>query len=138
MTVSTWTRRGAVACCGAAITVLAMAPIASAQTTTPAPVAPITLSPEESQQVCNDWVPKLTKRAANLAERINGGAHIPGSVANLKAKSADQRAKGHNEIADRLQKRADKRAGRIGDLNSAKQRLDTFTAAHCKPAGPPK
>jgi hypothetical protein len=138
MTVSTWTRRGAVACCGAALTVLAMAPIASAQTTTPAPVAPITLSPEESQQVCNEWVPKLTKRTANLAERINGGAHVAGSVANLKAKAADQRAKGHTEIADRLQKRADKRAGRIGDLNSAKQRLDTFTAAHCKPAGPAK
>jgi len=138
MELSTWTRRGAVACCGAAITVLAMAPIASAQTTTPAPVAPITLSPEESQQVCGDWVPKLTKRAAGLTARINGGPEVRGSVANLKAKAADQTAKGHTAIADRLTKRADKRSGRIAELNTAKQRLDTFAAAHCKPAEPTK
>jgi hypothetical protein len=138
MELSTWTRRGAVACCGAAITVLAMAPIASAQTTTPAPVAPITLSPEESQQVCGDWVPKLTKRAANLTSRVNAGPEVPGSVANLKAKAADQSAKGHTAAADRLTKRADKRSGRIAELNTAKQRLDAFTAAHCKPATPTK
>jgi hypothetical protein len=137
MTLFTWTRRGAVACCGAAITALAVAPIASAQTTTPAPVAPITLSPQESQQVCADWVPKLTKRAANLSERINGGPQVAGSVANLRARATDQRAKGRAKQADQLEKRADKRAGRIAELNSAKQRLDTFNAAHCKP-GPTK
>jgi hypothetical protein len=56
----------------------------------------------------------------------------PGGEAN------DQRAKGHSAIANRLEKRADKRSGLIGDLNSAKQRLNTFSAAHCKPAGPAK
>jgi hypothetical protein len=137
MQLSNWTRRGAVVCCGAAISVLGFSPIASAQTTSaPTPAAPITLSPAESQQVCDNWVPKLSNRVTKLTERINGGPAVAGSVANLKARSQAQRAKGHTAIADRLQQRADKISGRIGNLNSAKQRLDAFTAAHCKPAAP--
>ena len=135
----TWTRRLALAGCGSAFCLLALAPLASAQTTTaPAPVAPITLSPEESAQVCNDWVPRLQKRADNLTTRINGGAEITGSVANLKARAQDQRAKGHTARADQLDQRATKRQGRIAELATAKQKLDAFAGAHCKPAGPTK
>src|SRR3954465_4162951 len=128
---TTWTRL-ALAGCGTAVGLLVAAPRASAQTT--APVAPITLSPEESQQVCSDWVPKLQKRAANLEKRINGGPEVKGSVANLKARAADQRAAGHTARADQLDQRATKRQGRIGELDTAKQKLDAFAAAHCKPA----
>ena len=128
---TTWTRL-ALAGCGSAVGLLVAAPLASAQT--PAPVAPITLSPEESQQVCSDWVPKLQKRAANLEKRINGGPEVKGSVANLKARAADQRAAGHTARADQLDQRATKRQGRIGELDAAKQKLDAFAAAHCKPA----
>jgi hypothetical protein len=137
MEMSTWTRRLTITCCGAAVSVLALAPIASAQTTAPpststaAPVAPITLSPEESQQVCGDWVPKLTDRTEKLSARINGGPEVAGSVANLKARAADQTAKGHTAAATRLTQRATKRAGRIADLNAAKQKLDAFKTAHC-------
>ncbi|EME57198.1 hypothetical protein [Amycolatopsis decaplanina] len=107
----------------AGLTVLA--PAASAQ-------APITLSPEESQQLCAEWLPKLTQRTTKLTERINGGPEIRGSVANLKARAEDQRKKGHNDTADRLQKRADKRNGRLPELTTAKQKLDAFAGAHCK------
>ena len=129
---TTWTRL-ALAGCGTAVGLLVAAPLASAQTTS-APVAPITLSPEESQQVCSDWVPKLQKKADNLKKRINGGAEISGSVANLKARAADQRAKGHTQRADQLDQRATKRQGRVGELDAAKQKLDAFASAHCKPA----
>ncbi|WP_410645476.1 hypothetical protein [Amycolatopsis sp. lyj-346] len=128
---TTWTRL-ALAGCGTAACLLVAAPLASAQTT--APVAPITLSPEESQQVCADWVPKLQKRAANLEKRINGGPQVKGSVANLKARAADQRAAGHTARADQLDQRATKRQGRAGELTTAKQKLDAFASAHCKPA----
>jgi hypothetical protein len=70
-----------------------------------------------------------------VAQRRPGSCRIdrePGGKAN------DQRAKDHSAIANRLEKRADKRSGLIGDLNSAKQRLNTFSAAHYKPAGPAK
>ncbi|MFI5612796.1 hypothetical protein [Amycolatopsis sp. NPDC051903] len=137
---TTWTRRLAMAGSGVAAGLLVVTPLASADTSAPpAPsspaVAPITLSPQESQQVCGEWVPKLQKRAQNLTDRINGGAEVAGSVANLKARSADQRAKGHTAAADRLQKRADKRQGRISQLADAKKKLDDFATAHCKPAG---
>ncbi|HEY2057062.1 hypothetical protein [Amycolatopsis sp. NBC_01480] len=139
MRTTTWTRRLALAGGGVAAGLLAITPLASAQSSpppsAPAAVAPITLSPEESQQVCGDWVPKLQKRTQNLTERINGGAEVAGSVANLKARSADQKAKGHTAAADRLQKRADQRQARISQLTDAKQKLDAFASAHCKPAG---
>ena len=132
---STWTRRLALAGSGGVLGLLALAPLASAQTTTsPAPVAPITLSPEESQQVCNVWVPRLQKRTDNLTARINGGPEVQGSLANLKARAQDAWNKGHNEQADRLDQRAQKRQGRLGDLANAKQKLDAFATAHCKPA----
>ena len=128
---TTWTRL-ALAGCGSAVGLLVAVPLASAETTTP--VAPITLSPEESQHVCSDWVPKLQKRADNLKKRINGGAEVKGSVANLKARAADQRAAGHTARADQLDQRATKRQGRVGELDAAKQKLDAFASAHCKPA----
>ncbi|RSN26289.1 hypothetical protein NQK81_11340 [Amycolatopsis roodepoortensis] len=104
---------------------VALAPAASAQ-------APITLSPEESQTLCAEWLPKLTQRTTNLTERINGGPEVRGSVANLKARAEGQRKKGHNDAADRLQKRADKRNARLPELTTAKQKLDAFANAHCK------
>lgn len=128
---TTWTRL-ALAGCGSAVCLLAAAPLASAQP--PSPVAPITLSPEESQQVCADWVPKLQKKADNLKKRITGGAEVKGSVANLKARAADQRAAGHTARADQLDQRAGKRQSRIGEVDTAKQKLDAFASAHCKPA----
>ncbi|KZB83634.1 hypothetical protein [Amycolatopsis regifaucium] len=115
-----------IAACLTAAGLIALAPAASAQSN------PITLSPEESQKLCADWLPKLTQRTAKLTDRVNGGPEIRGSVANLKARAEDQRKKGHNDVADRLQKRADKRSGRLPELNAAKQKLDAFTGAHCK------
>ncbi|MFD2473409.1 hypothetical protein [Amycolatopsis silviterrae] len=121
------TRRLALAGCGIAAGLLVAAPVASADTP-----GPVTLSPQEVQQMCTAWVPKLRKQAQHLTDRINGGPEVAGSVANLKARANDARTKGHAAQADRLQKRADKRQGRIGELaNSAKQ-LDAFTAAHCQ------
>ncbi|RSN63273.1 hypothetical protein DMH01_11810 [Amycolatopsis sp. WAC 04182] len=114
-----------IAACLTAAGLVTLAPAASAQ-------APITLSPEESQQLCAEWLPQLTQRTTKLTERINGGPEVRGSVANLKARAEGQRKKGHNDIADRLQKRADKRNGRLPELTAAKQKLDAFAAAHCK------
>ncbi|HWD04806.1 MAG TPA: hypothetical protein VG674_20385 [Amycolatopsis sp.] len=134
---STWTRRLALAGCGVAAGLLAVTPLASADTSAPpaTPSAPITLSPQESQQVCGQWVPQLQKRTQNLTNRIIGGPEVAGSVANLKARANDQRGKGHTAAADRLQKRADKRQSRLGQLADAKKQLDAFAAAHCQSSG---
>lgn len=136
MRTGTWKRRVAVTGCTAVLGLGAGAPLASAaQPPAPTPVAPITLSPEESQQLCQDMLPRLDHRVDALIKRINGGPEVKGSVQNLKARAQDQRAKGHTKLADRLDRRAQRRAGRIDDLNKAKTRLGAFRSAHCVPAG---
>ncbi|MFF0270352.1 hypothetical protein [Kribbella sp. NPDC004536] len=107
---------------------------ASADSTpTPAPTyKQVTLSPEESQKLCADRLPKLIARRDKLAARINGGADVKGSVAWLKARAAAQQAKGHDKVAERLEKRAERRSERLTDLAAAKTKLEAFKAAHCQ------
>jgi hypothetical protein len=133
MRVIAWGRRAAIVSCGIAAA-LAVTPVASADTTTPpAPsYAPVTLSPQESQRLCAVRLPDLEDRATKLVGRINGGADVKGSVAWLDARAADQRAKGHDRLAEALTQRAQRRASRVNDLNSVERRLATFKAEHCK------
>lgn len=136
MSITAWGRRSTIVGCGVAA-VLAITPVAMADTGTPAPppptsYAPITLSPQEAQQLCGQFLPKLTDRTKKLTDRINGGADVKGSVAWLKARAQSQRGKGHTAAADQLDQRAQRRADRINDLKSVQQKLDAFTSAHCK------
>lgn len=129
MRLSRWTRRAALAGCGAVLGAAVIVPAAEAQQ--PAPPAPITLSPEESAYVCGDLLPKLKKRAEKAQHRINGGADVKGSPAWLRDRAQKQRAKGHEKIAEKLEKRADRLAGRAGEVTSALQRAEAFQSAHC-------
>jgi hypothetical protein len=102
---------------------------------TPSPTpsyAPITLSPEESQRLCAEVLPKLIARREKLATRINGGADVKGSVAWLKARAAKQKAKGHEKVAAQLEKRAERRAGRLEQLAKIKGELEAFKTKHCQ------
>ncbi|HJQ47314.1 MAG TPA: hypothetical protein VJ870_13515 [Amycolatopsis sp.] len=110
------------------------APAAYADTTAPPTPSygPITLSPEESQHLCADVLPKLIDRKNKLTARINGDADTKGSVAWLKARAQAQRVKGHTQIADQLDQRADRRQGRLGDLAKVQQQLTAFQNAHCE------
>src|ERR1700754_275972 len=64
-----------------------------APSSTPAPTyKQVTLSPEESQQLCATKLPKLIERRDKVAKRISGGADVKGSAAWLKARSAKQKA----------------------------------------------
>jgi hypothetical protein len=134
MRITAWGRRSVIAGCGVAA-MLAITPVAMADGTTSAPptsYAPITLSPEEAQQLCGQFLPKLADRTKKLTDRINGGAEVKGSVAWLKARAQSQRDKGHTAAADLLDQRAQRRAGRLDDLKSAQQKLEAFKTAHCK------
>ncbi len=102
-------------------------------TPTPTPsYAPITMSPEESQRLCAEVLPKLINRREKLAARINGGADVKGSVAWLKARAVKQRAKGHEKVAAQLDKRAERRAGRLEQLSKIKGELEAFKTKHCQ------
>ncbi|MER7245037.1 hypothetical protein [Kribbella sp. NPDC000426] len=104
---------------------------------TPAPSTSykqVTLSPEDSQKLCADRLPKMVARRDKLAERIGGGADVKGSVAWLKARAAEQKQKGHTKVADRLEKRAERRSGRLTELSAAKTKLEAFKAKYCQAA----
>ncbi len=102
-------------------------------TPTPTPsYAPITMSPEESQRLCAEVLPNLINRREKLAARINGGADVKGSVAWLKARAVKQRAKGHEKVAAQLDKRAERRAGRLEQLSKIKGELEAFKTKHCQ------
>ncbi|TNC24570.1 hypothetical protein [Amycolatopsis alkalitolerans] len=124
--------RAAIAGGGVLAALAAGVSAASAETTTPPPsYGQVTLSPEESQQLCADLLPRLVDRTTKLTARINGDANTKGSVAWLRAQVGKQRAEGHPRIADRLDQRADRRAGRVGDLKSIQDRLTDFKNTHC-------
>jgi len=108
--------------------------VASADPTpTPTPsYKQVTLSPEESQRLCAEVLPKLIARREKLATRINGGADVKGSVAWLKARAEKQKAKGHPKIAAQLEKRADRRSERLKQLGTMKTKLETFRSQHCQ------
>lgn len=136
MRIIAWGRRAAIAGCGIAAVLAVAAPVASADTTAPTPsqpsYAPVTLSPQESQQLCATTVPRLEERDQKLIERVTGDAEVKGSVAWLRARAQDQRAKGHDRAADVLDQRADRREKRVNDLDSIHQRLEAFKTDHCK------
>ncbi|TCO45115.1 hypothetical protein EV646_109290 [Kribbella antiqua] len=112
---------------------LAGSTTAQAADPTPSPsYAPITLSPEESQRLCADVLPKLIARREKLATRISGGADVKGSAAWLKARAAKQRAKGHEKVADKLEKRAERRGARLEQLGKIKTELEAFKTKHCQ------
>jgi hypothetical protein len=106
---------------------------------TPSPSAgtsykPVTLSPEESQKLCAERLPKMIARRDKLAQRINGGADVKGSVAWLKARAAKQKADGHDKVAARLEKRAEHRSERLKQLGTVKTKLESFKTEHCQAA----
>jgi hypothetical protein len=106
---------------------------ASAADPTPTPsYKQVTLSPEDSQRLCGEVLPKLIERREKLATRISGGADVKGSVAWLKARAAKQKAKGHEKVAARLEKRAERRAGRLEQLGKIKTELEAFKTRTCQ------
>src|SRR5690349_16777530 len=93
--------------------------------------APITLSPEQSAQVCNERIPKLLDRIAKLQTRINGDASVAGSTARLQQRLQQAKDAGRTEVADRVQKRLDNRPKQVDRLAAAKTRIEQFRDEKC-------
>jgi propanediol dehydratase small subunit len=112
--------------------VLGGAATASATTdpSAPAPVT-VTLSPEQVQNLCEKRLPKIEQRTTRLLDRINGDASVRGSVQWLKARAAKERDAGRETSAQLLEERADRRGGRVGQLNQVKQWVSDFRSQHC-------
>lgn len=92
----------------------------------------ITLSPEQVANLCEKRLPKIEKRTTNLLERINGDATVRGSVEWLRARATAEREAGRETSAQVLEERADRRAGRVDQLNQIKQWVADFRTEHCE------
>jgi hypothetical protein len=98
----------------------------------PAPTpAPITLSAEQSAQVCNVRIPKLLDRIAKLQTRIAGDASTAGSTARLQQRLQQAKDAGRTEVVDRIQKRLDNRPQQVDRLASATTRIEQFRDEKC-------
>ncbi len=106
---------------------------ATAGTTGEQPSGPvtITLSPEQVTNLCEKRLPRIEKRATRLVERITGDADVRGSAANLRARAAEERDAGRETTAQVLEEKADRRAGRVDQLNQVKKWVADFRAQHC-------
>jgi len=104
--------------------------VASADPTPPPGPVTITLSPEQVTFFC-ERVTKIEKRVAKLTERINGGADVKGSTAWLKARAQKERDAGRETSAKLLEERAERRAGRIDQLNKIKAFATDFNSKYC-------
>ena len=123
-----------VAVSGLALVVLGLAGAGSASaepSSSPAPgPVTITLSPEQVTFFCNR-VTKAEQRATKLAERINGGPDVKGSTEWLKARAKKERDAGRETSAQLLEERAERRAGRVDELNKIKGWAGDFKTKYC-------
>lgn len=136
MQASRWTRRAALGAVTAAALTLGGAAVAGAQPSTTNPAPPsgsvtVTLSGEQVQFLCGKRLPKVEQRVTKLIDRINGGADVKGSVANLKKRADEEKAAGRTTSAQLLSEKADKRAGRIDELNKVKGWVSDFRTKYC-------
>src|SRR3954452_13542361 len=124
------TRRMLVAAAASAGLLVGGAGSAWADGAPPTP-GPITLSPEQSAQVCNVRIPRLLDRIAKLQTRIDGDATVAGSTARLQQRLQQAKDAGRTEVADRIQKRLDNRPRQVDRLASAKTRIERFRDEKC-------
>jgi hypothetical protein len=106
---------------------------ANAATTDTDPSAPvtITLSADQVQNLCEKRLPKIGQRTTRLLDRINGDATVRGSVEWLRARATKERDAGRETSAQLLEERADRRSGRVDQLNQVKQWVTDFQSEHC-------
>lgn len=92
---------------------------------------PITLSAEESEQLCTVRIPSLLARIDRFSTRIGADAGTVGSTEWLQDRAEQARTSGHDELADRLDGRIGHRPEVTARLADAQQRIEAFRAEHC-------
>lgn len=100
-------------------------------TDAPPPVAPITLSAEQSAALCRDRIPSLLARIGRITDRLEGDADTAGSTARLAQRLDLARSAGRDEAAAVLERRLERRTELAGRLPEVAARVTAFRDAHC-------
>jgi hypothetical protein len=93
--------------------------------------APITISPEQVRQLCEQRAPRIEERIERITTRVNGGPEVVGSTAWLQANARKAREAGQTARAERLEQRAERRGDQLTRLADVQHRVDKFQADHC-------
>lgn len=92
---------------------------------------PITIDSEQVRVLCEQRVPRLSRRIERAAEREAGDADLIGSTAWLRERVADASAEGRDRLARRLRRRLDVRPELAGRLEELRRRVAEFDREHC-------
>lgn len=115
------------------LAVISVAGVASAQESPapqPGPIT-VTLSAEQAGWLCTKRLPRTEERVTKLLERVTGDASVRGSVEWLKARAQKERDAGRETSAQLLDERAERRAGKVDELNKIKTWVTEFRAKNC-------
>lgn len=99
--------------------------------TAPTSQGPIILNAEQATYVCGTRIPAVLSRVDRVTARVNADATTRGSTAWLTDRRDKARAAGHDELADRIQERIDRRPEALSRLADAKQRVTDFRDGNC-------
>jgi hypothetical protein len=108
-------------------TVAASSPAAASSTPAPITLPGGTLLANRVTTFCTR-VPKLIERADKAQTRISADAGTKGSLAWLKARKAKATANHHPRVANRIEKRLQRRTARLAKLPTVKTRLATASS----------
>jgi hypothetical protein len=125
------TRIAAAGLAVAAVSLAGAVPASAQPSTPPSGSVTITLSPDQVAFLCDKRLPRMETRVTKLIDRINGGADVKGSAAWLKDRAAKERAAGRETSANLLEERAERRAGRLDELNKIKGWVTDFRGKYC-------
>ncbi|GAA3793797.1 hypothetical protein [Cellulomonas soli] len=90
----------------------------------------ITVDTARVQEMCTR-VPQAVQRLDDLVARIQGDASTKGSTAWLHAQADTARGQGRDAVANRMDNRAELRAGRVTNLQATADRLRQLDSSVC-------
>ncbi|MCV2393501.1 hypothetical protein OEB99_04200 [Actinotalea sp. M2MS4P-6] len=83
------------------------------------------------QHLCDETLPHVLQRAQATLDRIQGDADTVGSAAWVRDRAAQAADEGHDDLARRLEFRADQRLGHVDEIEALIDRLEGFDATIC-------
>lgn len=92
---------------------------------------PITLTQEQSVQLCTVRIPARLARIDRIEERISGSADTPGSTTALQSRADRARAAGLDALADRIERRITNRPAVLEQLAELEKRIVAFRDENC-------
>lgn len=109
----------------------AMAADGSSGSSTPGSTTTITVDTAKLEKLCHERLPKAQARVEKALTRIQADASTKGSAAWLRARSEKAAADGHDDLARRLEFRADQRLGHVDELTTLRTTLAGIASGVC-------